>query len=247
MRANCRKAGGTMLYVTGDTHGEEGRFLYEESAFEKRAQREDCLFICGDFGFLFCNGCKENHFLDYLARKPYKILWIDGNHENFDLINEYPVESWHGGEVHVIRRTQEGEPKIIHLMRGQVFNINGKKIFTFGGAHSIDRYLRKEKLNWWPQEMPTDQEMKIAITNLQEHGNEVDYILTHTGPEDTMSILRMHCQEEKPLNNFLEWVRENVKYKHWYFGHLHQDQDLWRNQTVLWFEVRNMETNEVIE
>ena len=57
---------------------------------------------------------------------------MDGNHENFDRLYDYPVDELHGGKVHKIRNS------VIHLMRGQVFEIDGKKIFTFGGARSHD-------------------------------------------------------------------------------------------------------------
>ena len=60
--------------------------------------------------------------------------------------------------------------------------------------------------------------------------------------EDTLST-----DIEEPLNNFLEWVRENVTYDHWYMGHLHKDLDLWRDQTIVWFAIRKMETNEVVD
>lgn len=236
-----------MLYVTGDTHGEEARFQYLDSAIERTLTKDDKLIVCGDWGYVSDNSYKERLFLRFLLEKPYQILWVDGNHENFDLLEEYPIEEWCGGKAHVIRRDCEGNPKIIHLMRGQVFEIEGKKIFTFGGAYSVDKYMRVPYRSWWPQEMPTDDEMKEAVTNLTKHNNVVDYIITHAAPEDTMNLFHPDHPKEKPLNNFLEWVRENVEYKHWYMGHLHQDKDIWRNQTILWFELRNMETNEVIE
>lgn len=236
-----------MLYVTGDTHGDEGRFLYKDSAIEKTLTEKDKLIVCGDFGYLSDDSYKERQFLRYLTEKPYQILWVDGNHENFDLIERYPIEEWCGGKVHIIRKDKTDNPKIIHLMRGQVYEIERKKIFTFGGAYSIDKYMRTPHRSWWPQEMPTDDEMKEAIKNLEKHQNKVDYIITHAAPEDTMNIFHPYHPEEKSLNNFLEWVRENVEYKHWYMGHLHRDEDLWRHQTILLFEVRNMETNEVVE
>lgn len=236
-----------MIFVTGDTHGEEGRFRYLDSPMEKLLTEGDKLIVCGDFGYISDDSYRERMFLRFMAEKPYQILWVDGNHENFDLINEYPVEEWCGGEVHVIRRDKAGIPKIIHLMRGQVFEIEDKRIFTFGGAYSIDKYMRTPHRSWWPDEMPTDAEMKEAIENLRKVDNKVDYIITHTAPEETMCIFHPHHPEEKPLNNFLEWVRENVEYKHWYIGHLHRDEDVWRHQTILWFDVRNIETNESVE
>lgn len=236
-----------MLYVTGDTHGEEGRFMYSDSVIDKTLNKDDKLIICGDWGYISDDSYRERKFLSFLSEKPYQILFVDGNHENFTSINEYPVEEWCDGKVHVIRRDSKGNPKIIHLMRGQVFTIEEKRIFTMGGAYSMDKYMRTPYRSWWPQEMPTDEEMQEAIYNLEKYNNEVDYIITHTAPEETMCIFHPDHPKEKPLNNFLEWVRENVKHKHWYMGHLHREEDLWRNQTILWFQLRNMETNEIIE
>jgi hypothetical protein len=67
-----------------------------------------------------------------LEEKPFTTLFGSGNHENFDLLAEYPVEDWHGGKVQRIR------PSVIHLMRGQVYSIQGKTFFTMGGASSHD-------------------------------------------------------------------------------------------------------------
>ena len=236
-----------MLFVTGDTHGEEGRFQGKGSVIDRTLTGADMLFICGDWGYLFTGNDREQEFLDYLSKRPYQILFVDGNHENFTLLNEHPTEEWCGGKVHVIRRDEKGKPKLIHLMRGQVFTVEGKKIFTFGGANSIDRYMRMPYKSWWPEEMPTYAEMDEAVLNLEKCNNEVDYIITHGAPEETMSIFHPYHPEEVSLNGFLEWIRENVKYKHWYMGHLHRDEDLWRHQTILWFELRNMITNEVID
>ncbi len=173
-------------------------------------------------------------------------MFVDGNHENFDRLESYPVEMWNGGKVHVIRRDDNNNPKVIHLMRGQIFEIEGKKIFTFGGGYSIDKNRRIRGSSWWEREMPTDAEMNEAICNLKENDYAVDYIITHTAPEETMSIFHPFHEEEKRLNNFLEWIRESTRYQQWFFGHLRRDEDLWRNQTVLWFEIRNIETNQVI-
>lgn len=52
-------------------------------------------------------------------------LFVDGNHDCHPRLADYPVKEWNGGLVHEIR------PHVLHLMRGQVFNIN-----DFRGAHS---------------------------------------------------------------------------------------------------------------
>jgi len=38
----------------------------------------------------------------------------------------------------------------------------------------------------------------------------------------------------------LEYVRESVRYKHWYMGHLHRDEDVWKHQSILWFNIRQL-------
>lgn len=235
-----------MVYVTGDTHGDIKRFKGDNNVTEKFSSN-DKLIICGDFGYVFSGTEREKENLDFLAEKPFQILFVDGNHENFDLLFSYPTEVWCGGKVHIIKRDDAGNPKIIHLMRGQVFEIDNKTIFTFGGAYSIDKYMRTPYSTWWPQEMPTYDEMSEALQNLEKYHNQVDYVITHTAPEETMSRFHPYHPEEKPLNNFLEWVRESIQYKHWYFGHLHKDEELWRNQTALFLQVREIKTNIVVD
>ena len=93
--------------------------------------RDDYIIVCGDFGF-WSDTPEEEYWLDWLEKKPFTILWVDGNHENFTRLNELPVHEWHGGKVHFIR------PHVIHLMRGQLHNIEGNTFFTMGGAQSHD-------------------------------------------------------------------------------------------------------------
>lgn len=64
--------------------------------------------------------------------QPWTTLFVDGNHENFELLDDYPVSSWHGGKVHFIKES------VIHLMRGQIDTIDGQTFFTFGGGYSCD-------------------------------------------------------------------------------------------------------------
>lgn len=235
------------LFVTGDTHGEIGRFG-KNTFLEMVLKRNDVLFIAGDFGFVWNDSKEEQEKRKMLASKKYTICFLDGNHENFHLLNQYPEEEWCGGKAQVIERDEDGIPKVIHLMRGQVYEVAGKKIFTMGGASSIDRYLREEGKSWWPEEMTTDEQHLEALKNLEANGNKVDYILTHAARELYMETMfgRKRNEKEKPLNNFLQYVFDSVEFKHWYFGHLHEDRDLSKKETVLWFEVRNMETNECI-
>jgi predicted phosphodiesterase len=236
---NIFYGGATMIYITGDTHGEQNRFIDIESKMTATAatasDENTVLIICGDFGYLFLDDLSERHFLDDLEARPYTICFVDGNHENFPAIYSYPTEEWNGGKVHRIRKN------ILHLMRGQVFTIEGKKFFTMGGAYSVDKAMRTEGYSWWKEELPTDGEYAEATANLKANGMKVDYIVTHTMPQSM--ILRNSCSPDThdgELTGYLEWVYRNVEFSHWYCGHWHDNKDLADDFTLLWFGVRGI-------
>lgn len=161
-----------MIYVTGDTHGDIGRFRDKQM---KKLKKGDTLIVCGDFGFLWDDSRREHNDLKRLMSKNYTIAFVDGCHENFDLLEGYPVTEWNGGKVHMIAEN------IIHLMRGQVFEIEGKRIFTFGGGHSQDYDFRSDE-KWWKREQPSDEEIAEGIHNLREYDYKIDYVITHEPP-----------------------------------------------------------------
>ena len=179
-----------MIYATGDTHGNFQRFAPEHFPEQAGMTKEDYMIICGDFGGVWDGGKKEERNLDWLEDLPFTTLFISGNHENFDLLRKYPTEEWNGGKIQRIR------PHVIHLMRGQVYDIpvctsgaeKSISVFTMGGAFSVDRRYRREGESWWPREMPSQEEYTEALANLKRHHNQVDYLLTHTGRERSLDI-----------------------------------------------------------
>lgn len=207
-----------MIYITGDTHGYKERFTTEYIPFEKELTRDDVLIVCGDFGFVFTCSREEEKFLNKLSKKPYTICFVDGNHENFRAISEYPTQTWNGGRVHRIR------PNILHLMRGHVFTVQDKKIFTFGGAYSMDRCLRTLNVSYWLEELPDNPEYRQATASLREHGNKVDIIITHTAPRLIIrSMGEYPDSHDMELTGFLDWIYDEVEFSQWYFGHWHKD------------------------
>ena len=134
-------------------------------------------------------------------------------------------------------------------MRGQVFTIDGISVFTMGGGYSIDMACRIPGRSWWPEEMPNDDEYAEAWSNLAKHDNKVDVIVSHAAPEETMQMFEQtgvisHCfLQEGRLNAFLEEVRQSVQHRHYYFGHMHLDKRLFRNQTALFQDVYHLETD----
>jgi len=200
------------------------------------------MIVCGDFGLVWNGRRSEVISLDWLEEKPYILLWVDGNHENYDMLKTFPVEEWHGGKVHRIRSN------VLHLMRGQVFEINGRTVFTMGGAQSHDiedglldpsdpdfrkqyidlllqgrRRFRIIGSSWWPEELPSDEEYAEALASLERVNWQVDYVITHCAPTGIALSMKRHNEADR-LTDFLQTVREKLEFHYWLFGHYHRNE-----------------------
>lgn len=126
---------------------------------------------------------------------------------------------------------------IIHLMRGQCYWIDEKRFFVFGGAHSIDRMMCICGVNWWEREMPSIEEYQEGLMNLENCEYKVDYILTHTCPRDIAQIMTdVLLAGEEELQEYFQIIEEKTIFKHWYFGHWHQDIHI-EKFTGVWYEI----------
>ena len=206
-----------MIYVTGDTHGDYSRF--KDPAI-KKLRRGDTLIICGDFGFFWNGSRKERSVIKKLTKKGYTIAFLDGCHENFDILEEYPVTEWNGGKARVIA------DNLIHLMRGQVYTIEDKKIFTFGGGHSQDFDFRRSSENWWKREKPSHDEIIEAIENLRNNDNSVDYVITHEPPVSLKDCLNVDVLQRLEVHALFEDIIKTCTYQKWFFGKCHIDKHI---------------------
>ena len=115
-----------MVFVTGDLHGNFERFKPKYFPEQARMTKQDIMICAGDFGGVWFGDSRDDETLDWLERLPFTLTFVCGNHENYDALERYPVEDWHGGKVHRIR------PHVLHLMRGQIFELEGCRFFTMG-------------------------------------------------------------------------------------------------------------------
>jgi len=231
-----------MIYITGDTHGDWSRFSSGNFSDGKLMNRDDYVIVCGDFG-IWHNTNTERWWLNWLGEKPFTLLFVDGNHENYNrLYREFKEVDWHGGKVHKIREN------VLHLERGYVFDIDGKKFFTFGGARSHDikdgildpadpdfenKYyhwnkagcqFRVKDISWWPEEMPNEEEYARGIENLKKVNFNVDYVITHCAPSSVVKRLSRGYESDEETSYFERLISDyNLTFTRWYFGHYHND------------------------
>lgn len=208
-----------MFFITGDTHGRIDVHKLNAANFpiQKELTRDDFVIVCGDFGFVWSNDKEDLWWQKWLSDKPFTTLFCDGNHENHDLLAEYPISEWNGGKVHFI------QPNVIHLMRGQVYDIDGVRFFAMGGAASHDKEYREEGVSWWAKEMPSAEEFAEAERNLEAAGWKVDYVITHDAPTSIQAYLGAGKYVVDELNAFFERLLDRLEFDTWYFGHYHQD------------------------
>ena len=213
------------IFVTGDTHGELTRFItsrYNLGGYILENEEENVLFILGDFGVIFENvpPPKEKRVLDRLAGKSYITMVVDGNHENHPRLYCLPEATVFGGKVGVIR-----EGKVFCCRRGEIYTILDKKIFTFGGATSIDRHLRIPDVSWWKEEVASPAEMDHGLQMLEDHQYNVDYIFAHTAPENISQVLirqfNSFYNDPDPTRKYLEHVCSTTTFEKFYCGHWH--------------------------
>lgn len=206
-----------LIYITGDTHGELKKFKEKQM---RKLKKGDTLIICGDFGFIWDGSKHENKTLNTLSKLKFRILFLDGTHENFNLLNKYPIVDFCKGKAQQICEN------IYHLLRGEIYEIERKKIFTFGGGESQDKDIRKAMGTWFKEEMPSESEMDLAIEKLLSQNNKVDYIITHEPTIYIKSLITKDAQNINRLDAFFDKLSKNVTYRKWFFGSLHLDKKI---------------------
>lgn len=213
------------ILITGDIHGRLDIDTLSAMKFNKRnMSRDDYVIVCGDFGLIWdANLSPASAYeltLDWLSEQPYTLLFVDGNHENHDRLAAYPVSEWHGGHVHMIREN------VIHLMRGEMFDIDGFLFLALGGAYSVDANTRTPGVSWWKNEIPDDAERDSIIANIEKYGWYCDYVIAHDCPADIVYTLNLRAGTEYRADEYevwLQWIADRLTFEHWFFGHYHDD------------------------
>ncbi|MBQ6165111.1 MAG: metallophosphoesterase [Clostridia bacterium] len=220
-----------MIYVTGDTHGDARRL--SQSALS-RLREGDTLIVCGDFGFLWDGSAKEEKMLKDLGSRRYNICFIDGTHENFKLLNEYDEDQWAHGKIRRI------SGNLRYLMRGEVYQLQDKKFFTFGGGESPDMAMRMGTGTWFREEMPNREELRRGMENLRKAGFEVDYIFTHEPMQKTKEFLTPSGGSAAlftALNTYFDEIGRQCRFKQWYFGSMHTDKRVSARETAVFKQI----------
>ncbi len=211
-----------MIYLTGDTHFDYDicKLTSKEFPEGKCLTKDDYVIVLGDFGLLWDDhiSTRETYWKKWYDDKPWTTLFVAGNHENYWRINNLPQVSMFGNLVGKV------SDSIYHLKTNNFYNINNKKILVIGGAESIDKMHRIENISWWKEELMTFQQQEDLFEKIEKN-NKVDYVLTHTCPTSIYDKIGFNgLKNSDPTMKILQQVKEQIKFKKWFFGHFHMDE-----------------------
>lgn len=163
------------VLFAGDWHGS----LYQAFNALDRAQMQDISVIIqlGDFGIYNTEySMKYLKQLNQSLKKRGQVLYfVDGNHEDFDYLYSLPIQS---------DGTRRVRSNIYHLPRGFRFTWLDVSFVALGGAHSVDRQVRRPHKSWWPQERVTPEELQATID-----GGIGDVLLMHDSPAGAPNLI----------------------------------------------------------
>ena len=164
------------VLTAGDWHGNRD---WATECFEVAAE-EGCQAVLqlGDFGLWPGREDAWLDHIDHLAEQAgVEFVWIDGNHENHALLREWVEDAGDDGLVRMRSRVRWAS-------RGARWDWDGIRFGALGGAVSIDRFLRRSGINWWPEEVTTQEDVDRL-------GDEpLDVLVTHTAPTTTSRPIR---------------------------------------------------------
>ena len=233
-----------MIWFTGDTHGN-----YDISKLKsdktRDISRDDFVIISGDFGLVWNmkDEDKNLYWRNWLDEKNFTTLFVPGNHENYDRLysDEFEEIDMFEGKVKRIGK------KIFMLQNGYVYNIDNKKVFTFGGAQSIDKGSRHEHISWWQEEIPSASQFFMGMENLSKNNFDVDVVVSHATHKTTFEKISHYLdmkfpgmsliKNEDPLHNMLEEFRKLLTYKLWVCGHYHINSYDFGSKTVILYNI----------
>lgn len=238
-----------MVYVTGDTHGglDISKLFPEKWEEGWKLNREDFLIVLGDFGLLWTHEPTKDHEIpltDFYNHAPWTTLWIPGNHENYDRIEQLERTEFDGMAVR-----KHSSWRSIYMLESGIQRIQEKNCLVFRGAESVDRKERILGISYWRQEIPSAMEFhkiageldafckqvefsKRSTTTMEERG--LDFVLSHSAPKEFFfDIIRSGKLDSEKFNDpTLEQLQalEDIiqgygQTPEWYCGHFHVEHD----------------------
>lgn len=217
-------------FVTGDLHSsiDISKISTRKFPIQKELNKNDILIICGDVGLVWDDSKEDKYWQKWFNNKNFTTFCCLGNHENYNLINDYPIVEIFGGKARKIN------PSVFYAISGEIYEINNKTMLFINGADSHDKEIRKVGKSWWVQEQITSTDIFHALYNLEKYNFNIDYLISHTGGSEvcrTLGFLPTISDE------WLDKIIDSTKYNKHYLGHYHLDKNVNNKTRILYNDI----------
>lgn len=213
-----------MIFLTGDCCNPviyNRLYIFDNWIKNQNITEQVYLIVCGDFIPIHNKGFKDLAYINELTEKfDYTILWVDNRVS--DNLDKYLITSKFKGRVHCIT------DKIYRLGRGELYTIEGNKIFTMGGSGSIKSIGDNNIPDCENTTISRVDVLNGRVNTMLE--DYVDYIITNECPTHiTRHISLINTGDENKyttdqnntyMDKILEW---DLGQKLWYFSNYHMD------------------------
>lgn len=195
------------MLIIGDVHGKIDQFLDIVADYRKRSN--ELIIQLGDLGFQkqwdeVKKWCIEN--------KETNLRIIPGNHDDYDRYFQV-VENWTW-------------VRVSPLLVSDIWIEND--CFGLQGANSIDKHLRKEGVDWFPEEEMSYSNLGHAVDLYIEQ--KPKYMFSHTCPSSVKKQL-FGYDESSRTEQALQVMFEQHQPEYHFFGHFHRHVDQIINDT----------------
>ena len=97
--------------------------------------------------------------------------------------------------------------------------------------------FRVKHISWWPQELPSQEEMNHGIETLDSIDWKCDFVVTHCAPSSVQAISGHGFYKNDYLNKYLEEIHQKLDYTKWFFGHMHHDRNVTSKDICLYEQI----------
>jgi hypothetical protein len=199
---------------------------------ERTLTKKDVLVVTGDFGFIWNGDSAERKILKLIGKSKFPVLFADGAHENFALLETYPETAFAGGIVRKI------SGNLYYAKRGEVYSFTRtvkpvktkdgntpkpyektETVLVFGGefgsAYIDNPYAEynSDIIN----DIPTSEDLENALDNLAKQNFAVDFIVSYDAPTIVADGIETAVHFNKPL----DIIAERAAFNRWFFGKYH--------------------------
>lgn len=234
------------VYVRGDFHADK---MDVKSTIDriKNPTEDDIIIVCGDasleYGDYIMGDCKK-----IMSKFPGTWLILRGNHEvrywrNHLTKTEYglvPQDGWDfSDKFDEITLYQKKYPNIHYVDdAGGIYDIDGYCCIFYPGAYSVDKeYRLMYGLPYEMEEQLTYLEFKHLDNLTLDNKDDIDFVFSHTCPMSAEPLIKylfisgidqskVDKTTEKWLDVYYSHLLDGKNFKHWFFGHFHDDKEL---------------------